>query len=75
MHTKIAQIAADAFGIPMSRGCKAPFVQVDCLVVSVEITSTSTVANATCTAASVSSDLNGMAVLDACNQVKNTIQE
>lgn len=56
LHTKMAQIAARAFGIPVS---------------SVYITDTSTdkVANTSPTAASVSSDMNGMAVLNACETI------
>ncbi len=39
-----------------------------------ENTNTQSVANTMCTAASVSSDLNGMAVLDACNQLVERFQ-
>lgn len=52
----MAQVAATAFGIPLDR-------------VSISDTATDKVANASATAASASSDLNGMAILDACNQI------
>ncbi|KNC55941.1 xanthine oxidase [Thecamonas trahens ATCC 50062] len=56
LHTKMAQVAASAFGIPVSD-------------VYVDETATDKVANTVPTAASVSSDINGMAVLDACEQI------
>ncbi|KAJ3319135.1 hypothetical protein HDU76_000638 [Blyttiomyces sp. JEL0837] len=56
LHTKMVQVAAQAFDIPVTK-------------VHISETSTVTVANTSATAASVSSDLNGMAVLDACNQI------
>jgi xanthine dehydrogenase/oxidase len=56
LHTKVCQVAAEAFGIELNQ-------------VSVAYTSTMTVANSSPTAASASSDLYGMAVLDACQQI------
>jgi len=60
LHTKMAQIAAKALGVPMSS-------------VHISETSTDKVANTGPTAASVQSDLNGMAVLDACEQIKKRL--
>ncbi|XP_010545582.1 PREDICTED: xanthine dehydrogenase 1 [Tarenaya hassleriana] len=57
LHTKVAQIAATAFGIPLSS-------------VYISETSTDKVPNASPTAASASSDMYGAAVLDACEQIK-----
>ncbi|KAI9110887.1 hypothetical protein K1719_018007 [Acacia pycnantha] len=57
LHTKVAQIAASAFGIPLSS-------------VFLSETSTDKVPNATPTAASASSDIYGAAVLDACEKIK-----
>ncbi|KAK5579855.1 hypothetical protein RB653_009543 [Dictyostelium firmibasis] len=56
LNTKMIQIAARAFNLPVSD-------------VFISETSTDKVANTAPTAASVSSDLNGMAVLDACQQI------
>eukprot|EP00771_Trimastix_marina_P000666 gnl/Trimastix_PCT/1688.p1 GENE.gnl/Trimastix_PCT/1688~~gnl/Trimastix_PCT/1688.p1 ORF type:complete len:1314 (+),score=274.45 gnl/Trimastix_PCT/1688:41-3943(+) len=56
VHTKIAQVAAEALGVPLEK-------------VVVATTSTETVPNTSPTAASTGSDLNGMAVLDACNKL------
>lgn len=50
------QVAVQAFGIPDT-------------MVHVAETATNTVANASPTAASMSTDLYGMAVLDACSQI------
>nr|CAB3495496.1 unnamed protein product [Digitaria exilis] len=57
LHTKVAQVAASAFNIPLSS-------------VFISETSTDKVPNASPTAASASSDLYGAAVLDACQQIK-----
>lgn len=57
LHTKVAQIAASAFEIPLSS-------------VFISETSTDKVPNASPTAASASSDMYGAAVLDACKQIK-----
>ena len=61
LHTKIAQIAAEE-------------LQLDIKNIYVEGTGTDIVANGSSTAASVSSDLNGMAVYDACRQLKERLQ-
>ncbi|ONK76222.1 uncharacterized protein A4U43_C03F25280 [Asparagus officinalis] len=57
LHTKIAQIAASSFDIPLSS-------------VFISETSTDKVPNSSPTAASASSDMYGAAVLDACEQIK-----
>eukprot|EP00252_Welwitschia_mirabilis_P022733 TRINITY_DN6242_c0_g1_i3.p1 TRINITY_DN6242_c0_g1~~TRINITY_DN6242_c0_g1_i3.p1 ORF type:complete len:318 (-),score=86.22 TRINITY_DN6242_c0_g1_i3:256-1209(-) len=57
LHTKVAQIAASAFEIPVNQ-------------VFISETSTDKVPNASPTAASASSDMYGAAVLDACEQLK-----
>ncbi|KAK4419557.1 Xanthine dehydrogenase 1 [Sesamum alatum] len=57
LHTKVAQVAASSFNIPLSS-------------VFISETSTDKVPNASPTAASASSDLYGAAVLDACEQIK-----
>ncbi|KAJ0083313.1 hypothetical protein Patl1_29745 [Pistacia atlantica] len=57
LHTKVAQVAASAFNIPLSS-------------VFISETSTDRVPNASPTAASASSDMYGAAVLDACEQIK-----
>jgi xanthine dehydrogenase large subunit len=57
LHTKIAQIAAEALGIPVDR-------------IRVMPTRTDKIPNTSATAASASTDLNGAAVLDACKQLK-----
>ncbi|XP_048831374.1 xanthine dehydrogenase/oxidase-like [Brienomyrus brachyistius] len=53
LHTKIVQVASRALGIPDS-------------MIHITETSTNTVPNTSPTAASVSSDLNGMAIYNAC---------
>lgn len=57
LNTKVAQVAADAFGLPLDR-------------VRITATNTSKVPNTSATAASSGSDLNGMAALAACNEIK-----
>jgi xanthine dehydrogenase large subunit len=57
LHTKIAQIASEALGIPLDR-------------IRVMPTRTDKIPNTSATAASASTDLNGAAVLDACLQLK-----
>ncbi|CAM0151873.1 unnamed protein product [Urochloa decumbens] len=57
LHTKLAQVAASSFNIPLSS-------------VFISETSTDKVPNASPTAASASSDIYGAAVLDACQQIK-----
>ncbi|KAJ6811703.1 xanthine dehydrogenase-like [Iris pallida] len=56
LHTKVAQIAAASFNIPLSS-------------VFISETSTDKVPNSSPTAASASSDMYGAAVLDACEQI------
>lgn len=56
LHTKMIQVAARAFGISVDR-------------VHISESSTSSVPNASPTAASASSDMYGMAVLNACEQI------
>ncbi|MEW5297568.1 MAG: hypothetical protein WDW36_000770 [Sanguina aurantia] len=56
LHTKMAQIAAQALGLPLHK-------------VYISETSTDKVPNASPTAASASSDMYGGAVLDACSQL------
>lgn len=61
LHTKMMAIAAQHFGLPMSS-------------IHIAETSTDKVANASPTAASVSADLNGAAVLDACKQISQRLE-
>ena len=60
LHTKMVQVCARALGIPPSK-------------VHISEMATNTVANASPTAASVSSDLYGMAVKKACEQIKERL--
>ncbi|EYD75022.1 Xanthine dehydrogenase, molybdenum binding protein subunit [Rubellimicrobium mesophilum DSM 19309] len=57
LHTKIAQVVADAFQVSLSR-------------IKVTKTTTEKVPNTSATAASSGTDLNGMAALNACEQIK-----
>ena len=57
LFTKVAQVAAQCFGVPLD-------------VVKITATDTGKVPNTSATAASSGSDLNGMAVLDACEKIK-----
>ncbi|KKZ68000.1 xanthine dehydrogenase [[Emmonsia] crescens] len=61
LHTKIVMIAAEALGVPQSD-------------IFISETATNTVANASPTAASASSDLNGYAVFNACEQLNQRLQ-
>ncbi|PGG99147.1 xanthine dehydrogenase [Blastomyces parvus] len=61
LHTKMVMIAAEALGVPQSD-------------VFISETATNTVANASPTAASASSDLNGYAVFNACEQLNQRLQ-
>lgn len=61
LHTKICQVAAQAFGIPVTD-------------VYVNDTSTDKVANAIPTSASLSTDMYGMATLDACRQILSRLE-
>lgn len=56
LHTKMVQVCATALGIPLSD-------------IHISKTSTDTSANEPPTAASLSSDRFGLAILDACQQV------
>ncbi|KAL2265292.1 hypothetical protein VTJ83DRAFT_6392 [Remersonia thermophila] len=56
LHTKMSMIAAQALGVPLED-------------VYISETATNTVANASPTAASASSDLNGYAIQNACDQL------
>jgi xanthine dehydrogenase large subunit len=60
LNIKVAQVCADAFQVPLD---------------AVKITSTRTdkVPNTSATAASSGSDLNGMAALNACEQIKDRL--
>jgi len=61
LHTKVCQVAAQAFNIPLDH-------------VYVNDSSTDKVANTIPSAASMSTDLYGMATLDACQQILKRIQ-
>ncbi|KAL1900924.1 hypothetical protein Sste5346_001985 [Sporothrix stenoceras] len=60
LHTKMVMIAAQALKVPLDS-------------VFISETATNTVANASATAASASSDLNGYAVYNACEQLNNRL--
>ena len=60
LHTKMTMIAAEALGIPLED-------------VYISETATNTVANTSSTAASASSDLNGYAVFNACDQLNKRL--
>ncbi|KGJ01725.1 xanthine dehydrogenase molybdopterin binding subunit [Paracoccus sphaerophysae] len=57
LHTKVAQIVAEAFGVDLAR-------------IKVTKTTTEKVPNTSATAASSGTDLNGMAALDAAEKIK-----
>jgi len=61
LGSKMCQVVAAAFGIPLS-------------LVSASDTSTDKVANTSPTAASASSDLNGAALMDACTQILKRLE-
>jgi len=61
LHTKVCQVAAQAFEIPLDD-------------VYVNDSSTDKVANTIPTAASMSTDLYGMATLDACRQILKRLE-
>ena len=56
LHTKVCMIVAEALGVPLHD-------------VHISETATNTVANTSATAASASSDLNGYAAYNACQQL------
>ncbi|EPX81470.1 xanthine dehydrogenase molybdopterin binding subunit [Litoreibacter arenae] len=60
LFTKVAQVAAQSFGVPLD-------------AVKITATDTGKVPNTSATAASSGSDLNGMAVLNACETIKARI--
>ncbi|KAK5656257.1 hypothetical protein OQA88_5019 [Cercophora sp. LCS_1] len=60
LHTKMTMIAAQALSVPMED-------------VFISETATNTVANASATAASASSDLNGYAIYNACTQLNERL--
>lgn len=61
LHTKMIQVASRALGVPTER-------------VHIAETSTDKVPNTSATAASSGSDLNGMAVLDACQKLLKRLE-
>ncbi|XP_031572743.1 xanthine dehydrogenase/oxidase-like isoform X2 [Actinia tenebrosa] len=61
LHTKMVQVAANALGIPVSK-------VFNCAI------STDTVPNSSVTGGSYSSDINGMAVKDACDKLSKRIK-
>ncbi|MBN2236661.1 MAG: xanthine dehydrogenase molybdopterin binding subunit [Bacteroidales bacterium] len=62
LHTKMRQVAADTLGVDISK-------------VNVTATNTSKVPNASATAASSGTDLNGMAVKNACDTLKQRLSD
>ncbi len=60
LHTKIRQIAAQSLGVPLT-------------AIRIMSTRTDKVPNTSATAASSGSDLNGAAVVDACNKIRETL--
>ncbi|KAL2024149.1 hypothetical protein VTK56DRAFT_9929 [Thermocarpiscus australiensis] len=60
LHTKMTMVAAQALGVPLED-------------VYISETATNTVANASATAASASSDLNGYAIYNACAQLNERL--
>jgi xanthine dehydrogenase/oxidase len=60
LHTKMTMVAAEALQVPLSD-------------VFISETATNTVANASSTAASASSDLNGYAIFNACAQLNERL--
>lgn len=61
LHTKMIQVASRALGVDISK-------------IHISETSTDKVPNTSATAASAGSDLNGMAVLEACETLKKRLQ-
>jgi len=61
LHTKIVQIASRVLGLPISR-------------ININHTSTDKVPNTLPTAASMGSDINGMAVMQACEILKQRLE-
>ena len=61
LHTKVCQVAAQSFGIPVEH-------------VYINDSSTDKVANTIPTAASMSTDLYGMSTLNACRQIMDRLK-
>lgn len=61
LHTKMIQVASRALDIPID-------------LIHISETATDKVPNTSPTAASVSSDINGMAVLEACTKIKDRLK-
>nr|QEO19118.1 rosy [Limnogonus franciscanus] len=61
LHTKMLQVASRALGIPID-------------MIHISETSTDKVPNTSATAASAGSDLNGMAILNACNELNERLK-
>ncbi|BFZ59273.1 hypothetical protein YB2330_000279 [Saitoella coloradoensis] len=61
LHTKMCMVAAEELGVPLEN-------------VHISETATNTVANTSSTAASASSDLNGMAIKNACDQINERLK-
>ncbi|KAJ2907096.1 putative xanthine dehydrogenase protein [Zalerion maritima] len=61
LHTKMSMVAAQCLGVPLEQ-------------VHITETATNTVANASATAASASSDLNGYAIANACEQLNERLK-
>lgn len=62
LYIKVAQVVADEFGVSLD-------------TVKITATTTEKVPNTSATAASSGSDLNGMAALDACTQIKTRLSD
>jgi xanthine dehydrogenase large subunit len=62
LFTKVAQVAASEFAVPLSK-------------IKITATDTGKVPNTSATAASSGSDLNGMAVLAACQEIKSRLDK
>ena len=62
LHTKVAQVVANEFGLPVS-------------AVRISTTDTSKVPNTSATAASSGSDLNGMAAQAACRAIRDRLAQ
>jgi len=62
LYIKVAQVVADAFSLPLER-------------IKITATTTGKVPNTSATAASSGADLNSMAALDACEQIKTRLAD
>ncbi len=62
LFQKVAQVAASRFGVPLE-------------AIKITATDTAKVPNTSATAASSGSDLNGMAVQNACDEIRTRIEE